>query len=73
MEARLEGVEFIDCQLTGTDFRGARLTRCAIRGSSLEDVLGVDSLRGVRMPWPDIVASVGALAAALDIAAETET
>jgi uncharacterized protein YjbI with pentapeptide repeats len=73
MEARLEGVEFIDCRLTGTDFRGAKLTRCAIRGSSLEEVLGVDSLRGVRMPWADIVGSVGALAAALGIAVETET
>jgi uncharacterized protein YjbI with pentapeptide repeats len=73
MEARLEGVEFIDCPLTGTDFRGAKLTRCAIRGSSLEEVLGVDSLRGVRMPWADIVGSVGALAAALGIAVETET
>jgi uncharacterized protein YjbI with pentapeptide repeats len=68
MDARLEGVAFIDCQLAGADFRGARLNGCVIRGSSLEDVMGVASLRGLRMPWPDIVASAGAMATALGIA-----
>jgi len=71
MEARMQAVEFIDCTLTGTDFRGARLSRCAIRGSSPEDVLGVDSLSGLQMPWSDVVASAGALAAALGIDVET--
>ena len=71
MEARMQGVQFIDCTLTGADFRGARLTRCVIRGSSLEDVLGVESLRGLEMPWSDVVASAGALAAALGIDVET--
>jgi uncharacterized protein YjbI with pentapeptide repeats len=40
--ARLAAVEFIDCTLAGADFRGAKVTACAIRGSSLDDVLGVD-------------------------------
>ncbi len=71
METRMQGVQFIDCTLTGADFRGARLTRCVIRGSSLEDVLGVESLRGLQMPWSDVVASAGALAAALGIDVET--
>ncbi len=71
MEARMQAVQFIDCTLTGADFRGARLTRCAIRGSSLEDVLGVESLSGLQMPWSDVVASAGALAAALGIDVET--
>lgn len=70
MEARMQAVQFIDCTLTGTDFRGARLSRCAIRGSSLEDVLGVESLSGLQMPWSDLVASAGALAAALGIDVE---
>ncbi len=67
MDARLEAVEFVDCDLSGTDFRRARFKACAIRGSSLEDVLGVESLKGVRVPWQDLIASTGALAAALGI------
>jgi uncharacterized protein YjbI with pentapeptide repeats len=72
MEARLDHVEFSDCRLAGTDFRGAMLSACAIRGSSLDGVLGIDSLRGVRMPWSDIVASVAALAAGLGIQVESD-
>ncbi len=72
MEARLDHVEFADCRLAGTDFRGATLSACAIRGSSLDGVLGIDSLRGVRMPWSDIVASVAALAAGLGIQVEAD-
>lgn len=70
MNARLEGVSFLDCQLEGVDFRGVALKRCLMRGSSLEGVLGVESLRGLRMPWNDVLASVGALAAAAGIEIE---
>ena len=72
MHARLESVAFVDCRLDGADFRHARLTACAIRGASLDGVLGVESLRGVRMPWPDVLASAGALAAALGISVEPD-
>jgi uncharacterized protein YjbI with pentapeptide repeats len=72
MDARLEAVAFVDCKLEGTDFREARLSGCAIRGASLDAVLGVDSLRGVRMPWADVLSSAGALAAALGITIEQE-
>ena len=68
MEARLRSVEFIGCRLEGADFRGARLSDCVIRGSSLDGVLGVDALHGLRMPYGDILASAGAMAAALGIA-----
>jgi uncharacterized protein YjbI with pentapeptide repeats len=70
MDARLEAVAFVDCRLDGTDFRRATLSGCAIRGASLDGVLGVESLRGVRMPWADVVGSAGALAAALGIVVE---
>ena len=59
-------------ELTGADFRGARLKRCTIRGSSLDGVLGVESLRGLTMPWSDLLGSVAALAAALGIGVEAE-
>jgi uncharacterized protein YjbI with pentapeptide repeats len=70
MHARLELVEFIDCRLAGADFRGAKVKTAAIRGASLDGVLGVESLRGVRMPWGDVLASAGALAAAIGITVE---
>jgi uncharacterized protein YjbI with pentapeptide repeats len=72
MDARLESVAFLDCRLDGADFRGAKVTACTIRGASLDGVLGVESLRGLRMPWPDVLASAGALAVALGIAIESE-
>lgn len=70
MEARLEGVSFIDCQFEGADFRGVSLRNCLMRGSSLEGVIGVESLRGLTMPWNDVLASAGALAAATGIQVE---
>jgi uncharacterized protein YjbI with pentapeptide repeats len=72
MEARLERVVFVDCELTGSDFRGVRLKDCAIRGTSLERIRGVSSMKGLAMPWPDIVASAAALADGLGISIESE-
>jgi uncharacterized protein YjbI with pentapeptide repeats len=70
MEAQLESVTFIDCRLAGTDFRGVELKGCAIRGTSLDGIVGVDSLRGVAMPWVDVLDSAAALAATLGIIIE---
>jgi uncharacterized protein YjbI with pentapeptide repeats len=72
LETQLTSVSFTGCDLTGADFRGARLKDCAIRGSSLDCVVGVESLRGLTMPWGDLVGSVAALAAALGIGVEGE-
>jgi uncharacterized protein YjbI with pentapeptide repeats len=71
LNARLQDVEFIDCRLAGADFRGASLKGCVIRGCSLEGIVGVDSLRGVRMPWVDVLASTAAMAEALGIEVES--
>ncbi len=65
-------MSFEGCDLTGADFRGARLKECTIRGTSLDAVVGVESLRGLTMPWTDLVGSVAALAAALGIAVEAD-
>ncbi len=72
MHARLEAVAFVDCRLEGADFRHAKVAACVIRGASLDGVLGVESLRGLRMPWPDVLASAAALAAALGIDVESD-
>lgn len=71
-EARLDAVSFVGCELAGADFRGAALRDCHMRGSSLDGVLGIESLRGLTMPWPDLVASTAALASALGIAVEED-
>lgn len=71
VHARLEAVAFVDCRLEGADFRHATVSAGLIRGASLDGVLGVESLRGLRMPWPDVVASAGALALALGIEVES--
>ncbi len=65
--ADLTQVIFDRCVLEGADFRSARLSACEIRGSSLDGVLGISSLRGVRMPAADVVASAAAMAAELGI------
>jgi uncharacterized protein YjbI with pentapeptide repeats len=70
MNARLQGVEFLDCQLEGADFRGVKLSSCAIRGSTLDGILGVESLKGLVMPWAEVLSSAAALAAAIGITIE---
>jgi uncharacterized protein YjbI with pentapeptide repeats len=74
MDARLESVGFVDCALAGADFRGAKLLGATtISGSSLEGVVGVESLRGLTMSWGDIVSSAAVLAEALGIEIESTT
>jgi hypothetical protein len=70
------------CSLTNVDAREGFLRRVVVQGSRLVgfglsggeaadlSVLGVDSLRGLQMPWEDVLASAGALATALGIAIE---
>lgn len=72
MEARLESVAFIDCKLVGADFRGAKQEGCAIRGTPLDGILGTDWLKGVVMPWADVLASAPTLAAAVGIIIEPD-
>ncbi len=73
LDATLQAVAFIGCELAGADFRGASLADCTMIGSTLEGVVGVESLRGLTMGWPDVVGSAGALAAALGIAIKPDT
>jgi uncharacterized protein YjbI with pentapeptide repeats len=72
LEATLRSVSFVDCELAGADFRGAKLEACMMSGTTLEGVTGVESLGGLTMAWPDLVASAAALASALGIAAQLD-
>jgi uncharacterized protein YjbI with pentapeptide repeats len=67
LDAELDGVGFLGCRLAGCDFRGARVRAGAIRGANLDGVLGIGALRGIEMPWTDVVASAAAMAEALGI------
>ena len=65
--ARLEAVRFEGCDLTGADLGGARLERCSMRRCTLDGLRGVDRLRGVAMPWDDILAAAGVFAGELGV------
>jgi uncharacterized protein YjbI with pentapeptide repeats len=71
--AKLTQVAFVNCDLATADFNGTRFEKCEMRGTSLEDVAGIERLDGVAMPWSDIVANAGAFAAALGLRMLDET
>jgi len=66
-EASLHSVRFGDCDLSGVDLTGARFDRCELRGCTLDGLRGAERLRGVAMPWEDIVGAAGTFAAALGV------
>ena len=67
LETRLDSVVFDGCDLSGADLRGATLKRCELRGCTLEELRGVERLRGAAMEWHRIVEMAGVWAAALGI------
>jgi uncharacterized protein YjbI with pentapeptide repeats len=60
--AALTDVLFDRCELRGATLTNARLQRVELRGCDLTGLSGGEALRGVRMPWEDVVASAGVLA-----------
>jgi uncharacterized protein YjbI with pentapeptide repeats len=66
-DALLTDVLFEGCTLREAIFAGARIERVEIRGCALEGLDGVEALRGVRMPWNDMLANAPLFAAALGI------
>ena len=55
---------FESCVLAAASVDTATFDRCELRGCELTDLVGAERLRGVRMPWPDVVQIAGLLAAA---------
>jgi uncharacterized protein YjbI with pentapeptide repeats len=66
-EARMDAVVFEQCDLREADLSGARFKSVEMRGCRLERVRGADRLRGVRMPWVDVVANAGLFAGACGV------
>ena len=65
--ARMESVAFRRCDLSGADISGARLGGCSMSGCVLDGLRGVDRLRGVAMPWADILAAAGVFAGEIGV------
>jgi uncharacterized protein YjbI with pentapeptide repeats len=66
-DCALQDICFTACDLSGATFTRARLQRVELVGCTLDGVRSLADLRGAAMPWPDVVANAGALAAALGI------
>ena len=71
-ETDLYGAAFEETCLSGCTLVRASLAEttfldCDLRGCDLSGIGNPERLRGVRMPWSDVVESAGALAAGLGI------
>ena len=65
--ARLSSCVFEDCVLRHTTWSGASLERSEMRGVDLTGAGNPERLRGVRMPWADVVGAAAELAEAVGI------
>ena len=66
-EATLTSVIFAGCDLTQANLAKATFARCEMRECELNGVGGPEQLRGVGMPWPDLVRHAAVLAQGLDV------
>lgn len=65
--AQLSSVDFASCTLIRALWTEATLTRCEIRDSDISGARNPERLRGVRMPWLDVLAAAAELAAAVGV------
>jgi len=66
-EASFSSVVFEDCDLRAVNWAGASFSRSELRGCELTGGLSLERLRGVRMPWDDVIRSAGEIAIAAGI------
>ena len=65
--ATLTDVLFESCDLRGARFGEVKVKRVELRDCGLAEVDGVDSLRGARMPWNDVLQNAPLFATALGL------
>jgi uncharacterized protein YjbI with pentapeptide repeats len=65
--AQLTDVVFERCELGRASFAACRLERVDLIGCALAELTGVESLRGARMPWGDILGNAPLFAQGLGI------
>ncbi|WP_411277555.1 pentapeptide repeat-containing protein [Gaiella sp.] len=63
----LKDVLFERCELREATFSAVKLQRVELRGCDLGGLRGAEALRGVRMPWGDVIDNAGLFATALGI------
>ena len=66
-EATFSSVVFVDCDLRSATWSGASFARSELRGCDLSGGVSLERLRGVRMPWDDVIRSAGEIAIAAGI------
>ena len=66
-EAKLLSVVFAGCGLTNASLAKAAFAACEMHECDLDGIGNPEQLRGVGMPWPDIVRSAAVLAAAAGV------
>ena len=66
-DTALASCVFDDCVLDALGWPGATLERSEMRGVDLAGAGNPECLRGVRMPWADVVNAAAELAAAVGI------
>ena len=66
-DAQLSSAMFTDCDLSGVTLTGATFTGSEMRGCDLSSAHSPERLRGVRMPWPDVIRTAGEFAAGIGI------
>ena len=66
-DASLKDVLFERCELREATFGSAKIQRVELRGCDLTNLHGVEALRGVRMPWDDLLQNAPLFATALGI------
>ena len=65
--ATLKDVLFERCELREATFSSAKLQRVEMRGCDLGGLVGGEALRGVRMPFADVLASAAVFASVVGI------
>jgi uncharacterized protein YjbI with pentapeptide repeats len=65
--AKLTDVTFERCELRRASFASCRIDRVELSGCALTELVGVESLRGARMPWNDILENAPLFAQGLGI------
>jgi uncharacterized protein YjbI with pentapeptide repeats len=65
--ATLTDVVFERCELRRASVAGCRVERVELRGCTLTELVGVESLRGAGMPWDDVLENAPLFAQGLGI------
>jgi uncharacterized protein YjbI with pentapeptide repeats len=65
--AALTDVVFEGCDLRRASFAACRIERVELSGCTLTELAGVESLRGARMPWDDLLENAPLFARGLGI------